>query len=62
MVKCQRDLSQLAESDGNIIYNAAFNQWGEGQVLEATISGTPVHPGKPGMMYMEITRDILGSD
>lgn len=59
MVKNQRDLSLLAEADAEIVYNVAFNQWGEGQIMETTVSGTPTYPGFYEWTYLGVTKGIL---
>ena len=60
MVEAQRQLSPLAEADADIVYNAAFNQWGEGQIMEPTVSGTPKYPGFYEWTYLGVTKGILG--
>ena len=61
MVRTQRSDSRLAEEDATIVYNVAFNQWNEGQLIEPTIpDANDPYPGKAGWSCLGMINAILG--
>jgi hypothetical protein len=61
MVRKWRDLSPLAEADGgDLVYQVAWNQWEEGQMIElAAYNDAAPFPGKYGSRYLDAIQSEL---
>lgn len=61
LVKSLRDRSQLAEEKATLVYQIAWNQWNEGQIIEPTLHDTKdPYPARAGTEYLRRMAEILG--
>ena len=61
MVKSLRERSQLAEEKATLVYQIAWNQWNEGQIIEPSVyDAKDTYPARTGTEYLRRMAEILG--
>jgi len=61
VVKSLRDRSQMAEEKATLVYQIAWNQWNEGQIIEpSAYDANAAYPARAGTEYLRRISEILG--